>query len=120
MITIRNDTHKTRSLVFTSYAEVVLAPSIEDEQHLAFSKLFVESEYLPEFRRDRPSPSIAYTQISTSLTFFTGWCPIRAPRHFLELKVIDLASSGVPGLLVVPPWPVGAYPEPSALALTPS
>jgi cyclic beta-1,2-glucan synthetase len=49
MIKIRNDTPRTRKLVFTSYAEVVLAPSIEDEQHLAFSKLFVESEFLPEF-----------------------------------------------------------------------
>jgi len=49
MITIRNDTPRARRLTFTSYAEVVLAPSVEDEQHPVFSKLFVESEYLPAF-----------------------------------------------------------------------
>jgi len=61
VVTIRNDTARTRRLVFTSYAEVVLAPSVEHEQHPAFSKLFVESEYLPDFdalafrRRSRTS-----------------------------------------------------------------
>jgi len=49
VVTIRNDTPRTRRLAFTSYAEAVLAPSAEDEQHPAFSKLFVESEYLPSF-----------------------------------------------------------------------
>jgi len=61
MLTIRNDTPRTRRLIFTSYAEVVLAPAIDDEQHPAFSKLFVESKFLAEldalaFRRRSREP----------------------------------------------------------------
>jgi len=47
-ITIVNQTERQRSLRITSAAEVVLAPPLQDEQHPAFMKLFVGSEYLPE------------------------------------------------------------------------
>jgi hypothetical protein len=59
-------------------------------------------------------------QISISRTSFTEWCTIRIPRRFLEWKEIDLASLGVSGALAAPPWSVGAYPERSVLASTPS
>jgi cyclic beta-1,2-glucan synthetase len=83
VITIRNDTPRTRRLVFTSYAEVVLAPAVEDEQHPAFSKLFVESEFLPAFdalalRRRSRSPDQKFPHLlhravyDTSAATFLG------------------------------------------------
>jgi cyclic beta-1,2-glucan synthetase len=44
--TIANETDRPRTLTLTSYAEVVLAPSSDDERHPAFSKLFVRSEWV--------------------------------------------------------------------------
>ncbi len=41
---IRNVSRRPRSLCVTSYAEIVLAPAAADAAHLAFSKLFVETE----------------------------------------------------------------------------
>lgn len=46
-LTLTNESDQPRSLQLTSYAEVVLAPALDDERHPAFSKLFVGSEYLP-------------------------------------------------------------------------
>jgi len=46
-LTITNERDETRTLRVTSYAEVVLAPPLEDERHPAYSKLFVRSEWLP-------------------------------------------------------------------------
>jgi cyclic beta-1,2-glucan synthetase len=46
-ITVVNETDRPRSLSFTSYGEVVLAPPRDDGRHLAFSKLFVEGRHLP-------------------------------------------------------------------------
>lgn len=45
-ISVTNESDRPRRLGFTSYAEVVLAPPLDDERHPAFSKLFVESDYL--------------------------------------------------------------------------
>lgn len=45
-ITLTNLTSAPRDLEITSYAEIVLAPSNSDEAHPAFSKLFIETEYL--------------------------------------------------------------------------
>ena len=45
-ISVTNESNRPRRIEFTSYAEVVLAPPLDDERHPAFSKLFVESEYL--------------------------------------------------------------------------
>jgi cyclic beta-1,2-glucan synthetase len=45
-ITISNIGDKAREIEVTSYAELVLAPQASDQAHQAFSKLFVETEYL--------------------------------------------------------------------------
>jgi cyclic beta-1,2-glucan synthetase len=47
-ITMTNEGKTARILDVTSYAEVVLAPSQDDERHPAFSKLFVGSTHLPQ------------------------------------------------------------------------
>jgi cellobiose phosphorylase len=47
-VRLTNDTRQTRELQITSYAEVVLAAHSADAAHPAFSKLFVESEFLPD------------------------------------------------------------------------
>jgi cyclic beta-1,2-glucan synthetase len=45
---LTNESERTRHLTLTSYAEVVLAPALEDERHPAFSKLFVGAEWIPQ------------------------------------------------------------------------
>ena len=45
-ITLINHSDQDRHLRLVSYGEVLLAP--QAEQHPAFNKLFIESEYLPE------------------------------------------------------------------------
>ncbi len=47
-IRVTNRSWKRRTLEFTSYAEVVLAPQSSDESHPAFSNLFVQTELLQE------------------------------------------------------------------------
>jgi cyclic beta-1,2-glucan synthetase len=47
-LTVTNQSERPRELEITSYAEIALAPVAEDLAHPAFSKLFVETEYLPE------------------------------------------------------------------------
>ena len=47
-LTLVNESARRRCLRVTSYAEVVLAPPLDDERHPAFSKLFVGSEPLPQ------------------------------------------------------------------------
>ena len=42
---------RAREIELTSYAELVLAPPAADAAHPAFSKLFVQTEYLAEARR---------------------------------------------------------------------
>jgi cyclic beta-1,2-glucan synthetase len=46
-ISITNDSSRQRHLRLTSFSEVVLTSQEADTRHLAFNKLFVESEYLP-------------------------------------------------------------------------
>jgi cyclic beta-1,2-glucan synthetase len=46
-ISISNASSHVREIEVTSYAELVLAPQAADLAHPAFSKLFVETEYLP-------------------------------------------------------------------------
>ena len=46
-VTISNRSSRAREMEITSYAELVLAPQVNDVLHPAFSKLFVETEYLP-------------------------------------------------------------------------
>ncbi len=47
-LTVINRSDRPRELEITSYAEIVLAAAAADLAHPAFSKLFVETEYLPE------------------------------------------------------------------------
>ncbi|MGH2522653.1 MAG: glucoamylase family protein, partial [Anaerolineales bacterium] len=47
-VSLTNHTGRARTLEVTSYAEVVLDSARADAAHPAFSKLFVESEFLPE------------------------------------------------------------------------
>ncbi|HXD43333.1 MAG TPA: glucoamylase family protein, partial [Ramlibacter sp.] len=44
-----NSGRRARQIELTSYAELVLAPAAADNAHPAFAKLFVQTEYLPEF-----------------------------------------------------------------------
>jgi cyclic beta-1,2-glucan synthetase len=48
-VTLTNHGARMREVELTSYAEIVLARQADDRAHQAFSKLFVETEYLPEF-----------------------------------------------------------------------
>ena len=43
-LTVRNRSRRPRTIEVTTYAEVVLASSISDEMHPAFSNLFVQTE----------------------------------------------------------------------------
>lgn len=45
---ITNRTRKQRTLEITTFAEVALAPPMADDLHPAFSKLFVQTQVLPE------------------------------------------------------------------------
>ncbi len=47
-VTVTNYADRPRTIELTSYAEVVLQPLAADLGHPAFSKLFVETEYLPK------------------------------------------------------------------------
>lgn len=49
LLTLSNHGSEPCRLMLTSYAEPVLAAQIDDRRHPAFSKLFIESEYLPDF-----------------------------------------------------------------------
>ncbi len=46
-LTLMNETDRPRKLRLTTYAEVVLAPPLDDERHPAFSKLFTGGEFRP-------------------------------------------------------------------------
>jgi cyclic beta-1,2-glucan synthetase len=47
-VSISNLGVRTREVELTSYSEVVLAPASDDAAHPAFSKLFVQTEFVPE------------------------------------------------------------------------
>jgi cyclic beta-1,2-glucan synthetase len=47
LVSLTNHAGAPRHLSLTSYAEVVLSQQLADQRHPAFSKMFVESEYLP-------------------------------------------------------------------------
>ncbi|RAA99179.1 glycosyl transferase, partial [Burkholderia multivorans] len=46
-VSVANTGSRPRVIEFTSYAEIVLAPPAADHAHPAFSKLFIETEYVP-------------------------------------------------------------------------
>lgn len=48
-VSVTNSSRRPREFEITSYSEVVLTSPAADAAHPAFAKLFVETEYLPEF-----------------------------------------------------------------------
>jgi cyclic beta-1,2-glucan synthetase len=48
-LSLVNSGRRSREIELTSYAEIVLATAAADNAHPAFSKLFVQTEFLPEF-----------------------------------------------------------------------
>ncbi len=61
-VSISNTGSRARTIELTSYAEIVLAPPAADTAHPAFSKLFVQTEYVPSIgallaTRRRRSPT---------------------------------------------------------------
>ncbi|PWC11365.1 glycosyl transferase [Brenneria roseae subsp. americana] len=48
-VTLTNSGRRRRDIELTSYAEIVLAPPSADIAHTAFSRMFVQTEYLDEF-----------------------------------------------------------------------
>ncbi len=54
-LTLVNDASRRRRLTVTTCAEVVLAHAADHERHPVFSRLFVETEYLPDVRGIRCS-----------------------------------------------------------------
>jgi cyclic beta-1,2-glucan synthetase len=71
-VSLTNNGSRMREIEITSYAELVLAPQAADVAHPAFSKLFVETEYLSDVgallatrrRRDPGEPEAWAGQIS--------------------------------------------------------
>ncbi len=71
-VSVTNAGARVREIEITSYAELVLAPQAADVAHPAFSKLFVETEFLDEVgalvatrrRRDPAEPEIWVGQLA--------------------------------------------------------
>jgi cyclic beta-1,2-glucan synthetase len=66
-VSITNLGSQIREIELTSYAEIVLAPHADDDAHPAFSKMFVETEFVANFgailatrRRQSPGDSQAW------------------------------------------------------------
>jgi hypothetical protein len=51
---LTNQGDSPRHLLLSSYAEVILTPQAGDQQHPAFNKMFIESEYLPQVKGPHP------------------------------------------------------------------
>jgi cyclic beta-1,2-glucan synthetase len=71
-VSVTNNGPRVREIEITSYAELVLAPQAADIAHPAFSKLFIETEFLADVgallatrrRRDPSEPEIWVGQIA--------------------------------------------------------
>jgi cyclic beta-1,2-glucan synthetase len=81
-MTLTNQSKKNRDFRILSYGEVVLAPQSTDQQHPAFNKLFIESNYDPDLkmlyfhRRERSSEEaplgmahLVYDQLSGEVEY---------------------------------------------------
>ncbi len=75
-ITLDNDCNRRRSLRLTSYAEIALADQGSDARHPAFAKLFVESEYLPQYHallfRRRPRAADEPARYMAHMLLYSG------------------------------------------------
>ena len=63
-VSITNAGSEAREIELTSYAELVLAPQADDVAHPAFSKMFVETEYLADHRHDPGDAAAARARAS--------------------------------------------------------
>ena len=94
-----NESDRARVLTLTSYAEVVLAPPLDDERHPAFSKLFVASEYVPELdallftRRPRHPREVPPVLLHRLVSGDPGpRCTGAGMRHGILTKTVRLRS----------------------------
>lgn len=76
-IYLHNTNFKPRHLRLTSYGEVILTQQAADSRHSAFNKLFIESEFLPEYNMQlftrRP-------RSGTDTPIFLGHMLVEAPH----------------------------------------
>lgn len=87
-ISISNTDSKPREIEVTSYAELVMAPSAAEKAHPAFSKLFVQTEYLSKLgvllatrrRRAPTDPEIWTAHLSVVEGETTGEIEIETDR----------------------------------------
>jgi cyclic beta-1,2-glucan synthetase len=118
-LTISNLGDRPREIEVTSYAELVLAPQAADVAHPAFSKMFIETEYLPGLgallaTRRRQSPAepeiwaahlavvdgtgVAKREFETDRARFLGRCgSVRSPT-----AIAGLSLSGATGTVLDP------------------
>ncbi len=109
-VTLINDSDSLRRLVVTSYGEPVLA-SRDDLRHPAFNKLFIESEYLPEwntllFRRRPRAEDEQRIYLAHALIFRGG---LAGTAHFESSRTRFLGRGGTtraPGSLTAGQPPV--------------
>ena len=103
-VTLTNESDVDRTLDLTTYAEVTIAPPLEDERHPAFSKLFVHSAYLPDEqalvftrrpRRPETKPPVLLHKLVTDDpdTAVTAWETDR--RQFLGRNQTARAPKGL-------------------------
>lgn len=97
-VTLVNESDRLRRLRLTTYAEIVLAPPLDDERHPAFSKLFTGGEFVPRLggllftRRPRNA-----NETPASMTQFAidenG--PISALRHEVDRRAFIGRNRGL-------------------------
>ncbi len=119
-VSISNSGIATREIEITSYAEIALAPQAADVAHPAFSKLFVETEYLSEVgvllatrRRRAPTDpevwaahlavvdgdAVGMPEVETDRARFLGrGCGIRSPIAVIDGRPL----SGTVGTVLDP------------------
>jgi cyclic beta-1,2-glucan synthetase len=125
-LTLINHSDHIRQLELTSYAEVVLAAQSSDRRHPAYNKLFIESDYLPEYNallfHRRPSSAdetpiyMAHTlvmgrdlEISGAYETDRGWFlgRGRSPRSPKTLDKTGRPLSGAKGATLDPIMALG-------------
>jgi cyclic beta-1,2-glucan synthetase len=91
-VSISNLGVRTREIELTSYSEIVLAPPNDDAAHPAFSKLFVQTEFVPELgallatrrRRAPDEPEVWAAHLAVLEGEATGELQFETDRaHFL-------------------------------------
>ena len=88
-VTLVNEGAGPRRLRLTSYAEIVLAPPLEDERHPAFSKLFTGGEFVRQiggivFKRRPRKPGEAYPSLAQFVIDGDG--PITGLRYEVDRR----------------------------------